>query len=383
MTVTLPEIKTPETIEFHDVTHDELSFLAKLEGPCVTIFLDTYICGPETVLNSKQLERLLPKTQEQLEDFGLSKDEIDKYLKPLQNLINDDFEWQHMSEGLVLCLNPFEAIGYKVSHDVPMQVTVGSKHKLHYLVQELDRSQKYFILSVTQDDVRLLKADDSKVERVQLRYIPESLSAALPEGVGKEPGYQGNSVSASRVGNSHGVETVHGHDVSDIFDVQVEKFLNDVGKNLIKELGKDKGKAVILATVPNYISAIKNSSGYENFSDEVVNGSYSHLSDHELHELAKPIFEKVLERYKAGYEEVAEKAASEKKFTTSLDDSLELSREYRIDTLIVSGPDYNTVDEITGEFDVYDELISNTLVGGGKVVFDEYLITDVAVISRY
>lgn len=362
----------PPSVEFRDFSEEELSSLALLEGePCVTIFLKTWRQGPEAPQAKKVLSDLLDEAHQKLQEEGVSQKRANYLVQAGRELLEDYDAWRHMKEGLALYLSGHEAVAYRVAHDLPNRVTVG-RPVVYPLLPALDAARRYYILSVTQDQVRLLEATSESVERVETPFLPEGLEDALPENAGREPELQGRPTG--------GTAGYHGHGGADVFEVQVERYLQLVGKGLKSYFHRKAGSVVILATVPHYVSTLKEASGYQHFSDEIINGAHSHLTDRELHELSRPIFTQVLNRYKERYERLVEDAASAKKLETSLEAIAEVAAGHRVERLILPKP---TLTEEGESSSLVEGIIRSVLEGGGRVSYDEYLLPEAVALLRY
>ena len=82
--------------------------LAQVNEPhCISIFIPTHRAGEEVneMLDQKKLKNRLKEVRHELESWQLHNNEIDRLLKPVDDLISDKGFWKYQSDVLAIFLN--------------------------------------------------------------------------------------------------------------------------------------------------------------------------------------------------------------------------------------------------------------------------------------
>jgi hypothetical protein len=166
---------------------DDLKSLSeKHDGWHVSIYMPTHRAGPETQQDPIRLKNLLGQAEGWLQDVGLRTPEAKARLEPASRLVQDGLFWQRQSDGLAIFVSSAFARHYRLPFDFEELVVVAERFHVKPLLPLLSGDGRFYILALSQDEVRLLLGTRYTVGEVDLEGAPTSLAEALrfddPEG---------------------------------------------------------------------------------------------------------------------------------------------------------------------------------------------------------
>ena len=82
-----------------------IDLIQSCEGPAITIYLPTYSAGRSKNQSPIRLKNLINQAEIMLSETGMRSTQIRSFLKPIENLINDECFWQTQTEGLAVFLD--------------------------------------------------------------------------------------------------------------------------------------------------------------------------------------------------------------------------------------------------------------------------------------
>lgn len=136
---------------------DDLATLtAEANSNCVSIYLPTEKMGVETQQNPIRFKNLIREAEEKLIAYGLRSQDARDLLQPAQELDNYDF-WQHQSDGLAIFISNNFFSYYCLPLNFAELVVVSDRFHLKPLMQLLTGDGKFYILALSQNQVRLFQ----------------------------------------------------------------------------------------------------------------------------------------------------------------------------------------------------------------------------------
>lgn len=158
---------------------DRINSLLTTTGTCVSIYMPTQTAGPETRQNPIRFKNLLSQTQEKLIQTGWQKPEIADLLQPVLELDRNEF-WQHQQQGLAIFIAPNLFQFYQLPESFPEQVIISTHFQLKPLIPRVLNDQQFFLLALSQNQVRFFQGSRYAIEEIQLPdSAPTSLAEAL------------------------------------------------------------------------------------------------------------------------------------------------------------------------------------------------------------
>jgi hypothetical protein len=160
-------------------TTDLRVLIGEHETPCVSIFMPTHRSGPEVQQNPIRLKNLLYETLERLIAIGLRSPEAEELLAPIQGLQEDRSYWQRQREGLAIFLSPDLFVNFRLPVTFEDLVVVTDRFHLKPMLPLLSRGRYFYLLTLSQAQIRLYEASRHKLDELELEGVPSGLDEAL------------------------------------------------------------------------------------------------------------------------------------------------------------------------------------------------------------
>ena len=358
--------------EIDAVTDSDVRALAGQEaGPCLSMFMPTHRAGPETRQDPLRFRNLMGEAAARLSDQGLTSREVVDFLAPVASLDGDTAFWRHMADGLAVFLAPGLHRRFRVPLDLEEGLFVGAGFRLRPLLPLTAENGSFFVLSLSQNEVRLFEATRSSIGEVALGPGSASMAEALAD----EEHERQLQVRSSGRADAAGRSMYHGHGAGGEIDKQqLERYFRAVDGNLAAVLGEGR-HPLVLACVAYYAPIYRAVSHYPVIAEGCVEGSPEGRSPQELHTAAWPLVEPLLADARRDAEaRLASVAGTDR----SLDDSAAIAdaaRQGRVDTLFLAAadaPGERPGPNVTppADDDLLEGATQDTLRAGG-VVFAE------------
>ena len=274
------------------------------EGLCVSIFLPTHRAGAQTQQDPIRLKNLLRQAEEQLLLKELRAPEAKELLGPARELLDDSVFWRYQSEGLAVFLSPGVFRYYRLPLNFEDLVVVADRYHLKPLLPLLTGDGQFYVLALSQNEVRLLRATRHSVSEVELEDVPKSLADTLRYD-DQEKQLQFHSGTAGGRGGRAAI--FHGHDPDHPKD-DILRYFRQIDRG-VRELLKGSQAPLVLVGVDYLLPIYRKVSRYPHTIDEGVTGNPEGLRPEELHkrawEVVRPRFSEEQQKAAARYSQLA------------------------------------------------------------------------------
>lgn len=342
------------------VTSEELQELATHDGPCVSVFLPTARHGPDTLEGPVRLRNLLRQAEGDLDKSGVARATVDEILEPLRALVDDAPFWQHQSDGLALYSSTALVRHLRVPLAFAEYAVVGSRFRLLPLWRLAAADETFFIISLSQNEVRVFEATRQTIDEVTPGPIPASLADALAH-EDPERQLQSHSVGGSTV-------QFHGHGAGDETDAAtLERYFRAVDKGLRALLGSTR-QPVVLACVGYYLPIFQSVTRLANLAEAAVEGNPEHRTPDELLAAARLIIEPMHATRRTAVTERFATLVGTGRTLTDVADIVTAAHEGRVEILLVRAENPNSADRIPAVTDkLVDLAVADVLAKGGAI----------------
>jgi hypothetical protein len=316
------------------ISRQELTTLLEGRGdnPHVSIFIPTVRAGAETQQNPIRFKNMLREAQNRLVDKGLEKDAAEAMLEPARALVEDFDFWQHQADGLAM----FLADGFFRTYRLPLEfnelAAVEDRFHVKSLLPLFNVEAKFFVLGLSQNQVRLYQGDRYRLREVPLTDVPQSLADALGYDL-TEPHLQmhtgGRAANASRSPIFHG----QGAGEEDAKD-EIRKFFHILDRGLHELLG-GAHTPLVLAGVDYLLPIYREATSYAHTVDGGVSGNPEGWSPQELHAKAWEVVEPLFRQQRADSLEKYGSLKGTGRATGAVDEVVPAAVDGRVDTLFV------------------------------------------------
>lgn len=277
------------------LSRDELEKLMKIQSePCVSIFMPTAQAGKETQQNSIRFKNLLREAKERLL-VNMRGTEVEKFLEPAQKLLNNSLFWQHQSNGLAVFLSQEVFSRYCLPLDFEGLTVVTDHFHIKPLLPLLRDDGRFYVLALSQNEVRLLHGTYYSVSEVELENVPESLAEALKY---DDPERQLQLHTGTPGARGRRAAIFHGHGVGTDDDKNnILRYFRQINKGL-HGLLKEERAPLVLAGVDYLLPIYREANTYSHLMEEGITGNPEGLSSEELHKQALAIVQPYFQQAK-------------------------------------------------------------------------------------
>ncbi len=301
----LPELKMAGKTMF---SKDELKTLTeKTEPPCVSIFLQTHRSGKEVERDPIRFKNLLRQAQKRLLAAGHRATKVRELLEPAENKFTKDFFWSHPGGGLAVFLSPSGVWNYAVPMDFRELVVVSDQFHVKPLIPLLTDDGRFYILALSQNQLRLFQGTHYSISELRLNRIPHSLAQALQY---DDPQRQLQFHTRAPKGKGgQAAAMFHGHGVGvDDRKNRILRYFQLIDASLHNFL-RNARAPLLLAGVKYLFPIYREANSYPHLMEEGIEGNVEELSTAELHKRAwkkvRPRFQKAQKEAAAQYLELA------------------------------------------------------------------------------
>jgi len=280
-------------------------------GPCISMFLPTHRSGMETHQDPLRLRNHIRAAENRLLLDHLRTTQVEHLLQPIQALLEDESFWLHPGDGLALFRSPDTFRTYWLPSSFKEQVVVTDHFYLKPLLPFLSKDERFSILALSQNEVRLLQATHYSVRKVDLpAVVPGGLAEALTYDEPENELQYHSSSSGVRGKGGRRATIFHGQGVGiDDSRADLLRYFQRVDRGL-HELLRDEQAPLVLACVESLFPLYREVNTYPHLLDQGVPGNPDKLSAETLLRQAWAIMEPYLllarEQAAARYREYTE-----------------------------------------------------------------------------
>lgn len=270
--------------------------LAHRQAPCISLYQPTHRSFPDRQQDPIRFKNLLRQLGERLGD------EASRLLQPLHALAEDQDFWNHNLDGLALFAGPDFFQLYRLQQEVAELVVVNERPHVQPLLRITQSADRYQILCLGRDSVRLLEGNRDALDEVPLAAeVPATLEQALGRELtdkGQSGFPQGYSRAGER-GDSMQLEAGGAGKQTEI-DKDTERYFRAVDRAILERHSRPSALPLLLAALPEQQAVFRRLSHNELLLAEGIDLSPNLLSLEELREKSweamQPHYLKRLER---------------------------------------------------------------------------------------
>jgi hypothetical protein len=335
-----------------ELSKNDLKELVEQQGfPRISLFMPTHRVTANTEEDRIRLKNLLNTAEERLVAGGLRAPEAVELLEPARRLNDDGLFWRYQSDGLALFLARDVFRHFRVPVEFSELVVVSERFHVKPLLPLLTGEGRFYVLALSQDQVRLLQGSRRGLAEVDLAGVPKSLAETLRD-EGRERHLLWHTRAAPRGGERAAMFYGHGSAQEDS-KPRILRYFQQIDRGL-QELLSGQRVPLVLAGVEYYFPIYREANSYPHLVPEGITGSPNGLSDEELYRRAWAILEP---RFRADQERALSthlelSAANPGRTSHDLEEILRAAWQGRVENLFVA------VDrEVWGKYDPQTEKV--------------------------
>lgn len=367
------------------VSREELkTLIEKPQAPCVSLYMPTIPAGPEIRQNPIRFKNLIKQAEARLDEMGLNHSDAVKILERVHQLDSGEEFWKEQDKGLAVFVSSDFFRYYSLPLEFDESVVVDGRFHLKPLLQLLNGDGQFYLLTLSQQDVKLFQGSRYNIKEIELENLPKSLDEALQRDW-QDKGIQ-QRISTSKGGTANPFQksgSFHGQGSPETDDNRqlILQFFHIVDHHVADYL-KGKQAPLVIAGVEYLFPIYQEANTYHHLLEEGITGNQKISTPEELHQQAWAIVEPhfhqaqqdAAERYREFSGNNQEQASKE------LKEVVKAAYYQRIDSLFVAvgqqqwgsfDPQNDTVQlheqEQPGDEDLLDFAAIHTLLNGGTV----------------
>jgi hypothetical protein len=248
-------------------------------GPRVSLYMPTHRAGNAEGEQDPILARnLLRSARHILSASGRKSAEVEELLDPVERLFERDSFWGGQSDGLACFASP-EGVRYsRLPFAFSPKVTAGPHFNLLPLLPLIGEDERFYVLALSHNHVRLLQGTPTGIHEVDLNRAPPSLEEAMRFHDRDEPLMFHSRVTS---GGTWG-RIFHGQGVGiDDEKDDLLRYFRQIDRGL-HELLRDEKSPLILASVEHLWPIYRLANTYPHLLNEGIPGSPDRTADREL-----------------------------------------------------------------------------------------------------
>ncbi len=288
---------------------DVVALAESVAGLCVSIYIPTQRKGIEVSQSAIHLKNLLAEVESELTKRGFRWDEIEALTSGARALIGQEGFWRHQGDGLSLFLSSEYSRMFELPMAVAPRQTVSTTFDIVPLLPILSGDGRYYILTVSANDVRLFDATRFGYTQVEVEGAPSGMEEALwaddnerqqqwHSGAAASPKGGGRSAMYFGTGDEGGMEK---------HKVNFKRYFNKVDAALASTF-KQRPAPVVLAGVQYLLPIYRKANTCAKLLEGEVHGNQDRSTEEEIHHdswaIAGPYFQESLDDAVARFHEL-------------------------------------------------------------------------------
>ncbi len=300
--------------------------------PCVSLYMPVHTRGRDEEQDPIRFRNLLREAEERLLARGLRTPDVRAIMAPAEALLQDPLFWSQGGDGLALFAAPGHFERYRLALDLPELLVVASRFHVKPLMPYLASDGHYYILALSQKQVRLLEATRHTVDELDPSGKLPSLAEALQfEQYERQLQYHTGTSS----GYGQRPASYHGHDISDEAKDRILRWFHKIDDEL-SALLKDGQSPLVLAGVDYLFSLYREANTYGHLLEQGVPGNPEVLRSEELHAGAWPLVEPIFSADRDAAAARFAQLAGTGRTATDVTEAVVAAQHGRVDTLFVA-----------------------------------------------
>ncbi|HSH02148.1 MAG TPA: hypothetical protein VLL52_06465 [Anaerolineae bacterium] len=318
-------------------TFDKL--MAHEGNPCLTLYMPLALPAIHHDNNRIRFKNLVQDAKELLGAYeAFDETSIDNYLQPLyqmeKELEQGGYPWQP-GTGMVAFLDQQVWETYPLPMKVKAQVQIGESFYLKPLLPLLHDSERFYVLAISQQDVRLFEGNRYEISALPIHeQMPRQISDVLYL---DDPEKQLQGHMAQKVGVGASGVMYHGHGVTnkEVAKEELRRYCRQIDVGLQLQL-KEQSVPLILAGVDYLVSIYREISDYKSLMPSGIYGNPDLLREEQLLEKAREVMLPYWEQAKKTAVKQYYAAQAHNKATADIEQIVTAAHHGQIETLFVA-----------------------------------------------
>lgn len=341
------------------IDKEELKTLVEnAEGTCISIFMPMTREPDKQDENRIRLKNLIKEARDRLmaQDADLRVPDVQRLLQPAEDLLENGRVWTEHGTGLSVFLAPDFAQTYSLPLDFEELVIIGKQFHTKPLLPLFSNNNRFYILALSQNEVRLFQATRYTIDEIELEGIPTSMAEALRYEDPEKQLQHRTSRKVSGATNQSGAPIFHGHEVSSEKKGAIRRYFREIDAGL-QNLFANENAPLVLAAVAYLMSIYRDANTYPHLVEEGIPGNPEEVKPEALHQRAWEIVEPIFAQAQAEAAERYWQLVNTGQASNDVEEIVPAAYYGRVDTMFTSlnNRQWGTFDRETGQVRLYGE----------------------------
>lgn len=339
--------------------------------PCLSLYMPTHRSHPERLQDVIRFKNLIRQMEESLlKKYSTS--EVQKHMEPFEALINTDM-WNHTLDGLAVFSSNGLMKVVALQESVDEVAIVADSFHTKPLRQYLQSVDRYYLLGLSLDQVRLFEGNRYSLDEVELTAdSPKTITEALGDELTEK-----HSIVFTASGGAGGdsLSIHHGSGgKKDEVGKDAERYFRMVANFIYENYSKPTGWPLLLAALPEHHSLFQKVNENPFLLPEGITLNPASVSPDKLRNMAWEIMEPEYIRKLDSLVDKFEQARAHGKGSDDIKEVAVAAVEGRVDTLIIEADRMiairitNLVTGNTQKKDLDDPKVDDLLDDMGELV---------------
>lgn len=273
----------------------DLNELVKKEGLLVSVYMPTFRSGVDIRQNQIKFKQLLREAEAQLYSREMNKKEVESFLNPAANLIDETKFWQNQGDGLALFLDWDGVAFFRLPFEFSESVTVSDRIHLKPLLPLFNGNGQFNVLALSKNQVRLFRCTRQTVKEIELI---DALDSMHDMQVDDDPRTKLELRTSSPQGKnqlSYNKVTQAQANENDYEKNELTRYFRAIDESLMK-IHEEDVVPMVLAGVEYLIPIYREKSNYPYIVEDFIRGNPELLNGEELKDMGwkivEPLFNK-------------------------------------------------------------------------------------------
>jgi len=281
----------------------ELRRLAEMEDEvCISLYMPTHRHESDWSQNTTRLKNLIRQARNQLREQEYREDWIDDILADVRQLLDRPGFWRtSIGDGLAIFITEDTTEAFRLPLTFDEVAVVERKFHLKPLFPLIAANNRFYLLALSQNDVRLFQGTHQSLSEVENAEIPSDIVDALQEQDDAERQLQSHVQNRSSDADGERQDAAfHGHgggnedDVTGEPHARLKRFFRQIDDSVSSHLDGEE-VPLVLSGVSEYLPLYREENSYPFLiEDDIVPGNPESLKPDTLHEkawaLVEPVF---------------------------------------------------------------------------------------------
>ena len=312
-----------------------LALINSTETNNLSIYMPTFKASNQTEQNAIRFKDQLKTAKKLLHEKGMRDADIDTFLLPLKEQLENNQFWQQQEQGLALFRNSEKFDYYRLPVEFPEIAYLNRYFYIPPLLPLFCHNNRYYVLGLNQGGCRLFDGRYDQFQEIEVpelnKDIQDFLSYDDPESqLQLHTGVSGRGGEGTFIYHGQGVGTDDSRKKVDIeryfhyIDDRVRRYLN--GKN----------EPLILIGVEYLVGIYREVNSYPHLFSQAIDANPQDLSLEQMHSRCWGLIEPHFEAKHGEMVDRFHKLKSTEKATNQLETILPAALNKRVDTLFVA-----------------------------------------------